>query len=194
MGNSMPVSSKNFWGTSTSDLKVVERYAAYCKARGIAVYFDEEYQDKEDGEYYCKGREDQDGNTCPIYHNGKFIGVLYDAADEDLANRGLAYRDRYRAERLAKAQADSEARAIEDPEIKGRCKASGCVRKWGEPCKNTLKFSPCPERLRYREEKEIEATYRDVMMAHGAVSFAASTPSYNRPRSAAYRGTCPLAG
>ena len=104
--------------------------------------------------YYCYPREDENGESAPIYHDGKFIGCLYDRADTQTALAELAYRDKYRAERSAKVQAESAARAIEDAEIKERCKASGCVRKWGEPCKHTLKFSRCPEYLRYHEETE----------------------------------------
>jgi hypothetical protein len=157
MGNSMPVSDTNFWGILTNDIKVVEWYVAERKAHGVAVYFSEERKDDDengDGEYYCYPREDENGESAPIYHDGKFIGCLYDGADTQTALAELAYRDKYRAERSAKVQADSAARAIEDAEIKERCEASGCVRKWGEPCKHTLKFNRCPEYLRYHEEKE----------------------------------------
>ena len=157
MGNSMPVSETNFWGILTNDIKVVEWYVAERKANGVAVYFTEERKDDDedgDGEYYCYPREDENGESAPIYHDGKFIDCLYDRADTQTALAELAYRDKYRAERSAKVQADSAARAIEDAEIEERCKASGCVRKWGEPCKHTLKFSRCPEYLRYHEERE----------------------------------------
>jgi hypothetical protein len=157
MGNSMPVSSKNFWGMLTNDIKVVEWYVAERKAHGVAVYYDEERIDDDesgDGEYYCYAREDENGESALIYHDGEFIACLYDRADTQIAHAELAYRDKYRAECSAKLEADSAARAIEDAEIKERCKASGCVRKWGEPCKHTLKFSLCPEYLRYHENRE----------------------------------------
>ena len=37
MGNSMPVSSTNFWGILTNDIKVVEWYVAEQRAHGVAV-------------------------------------------------------------------------------------------------------------------------------------------------------------
>jgi len=157
MGNSMPVSDKNCYGILTNDIKVVEWYVAERKAHGVAVYFTEERKDDDedgDGEYYCYPREDENGESAPIYHDGECIGWLYDRVDTQTALAELAYRDKYRAERLAKVQADNAARAIENAEIDERCKASGCVRKWGEPCKHTLKFGLCPEYLRYHEEKE----------------------------------------
>jgi hypothetical protein len=150
MGNSMSVGSNNFWGICTKDLKVVEWYAACCKARGIAVYFEEEYKDKEDGEYYWKGREDQDGDTCPIYHNGKFIGFLYDAADEDLANRELAYRDQFRADELARIEINNAAREKQRAAMKLRCIANGCGnKKSGAQCPHSEKSSTCAETDRY---------------------------------------------
>jgi hypothetical protein len=150
MGNSMPVSSKNFWGILTNDLKVVEWYAACRKARGIAVYFDEEYKDEEDGEYYWTGREDPDGDTCPIYHNGEFIGFLYDAADEDLANRELAYRDQFRADKLARIEINNAAREKHHAAMKLRCIANGCGnRKSGARCPHSEKPHTCAETDRY---------------------------------------------
>jgi len=166
MGNSMSVSSKNFWGILTNDIKVVEWYVADHKAHGVAVYFTEEHKDDDEsggGEYYFYPRQDENGESAPIYHDGKCIGCLYDRADTQTALAELAYRDKYRAERSAKEEADSAARAIEDAEIKERCKASGCVRKWGEPCKHTLKFSRCPEYLRYHEEKEWDPWFEAIL-------------------------------
>jgi hypothetical protein len=40
--------------------------------------------------------EDENGESAPIYHDGKFIGCLYDRADTQTAIAELAYRDKYR--------------------------------------------------------------------------------------------------
>jgi hypothetical protein len=153
MGNSMPVSSKNFYGILTNDIKVVEWFVAERKADGVAVYFDEERKDDDedaDGEYYWYPREDENGESAPIYHDGIFIGFLYDRADTQIALAELAYRDQFRAEELARIEIDNAAREKHSAAMKLRCIANGCGnKKWGARCPHSEKSSICAEIDRY---------------------------------------------